>query len=371
LLTGALIAVGSNSDNPESVQVAADVGGMAATAGLMAYSRTFERQADNLGQTYMAKLGYPPLEAAHAMQSMMVKEEYDTALNTLTNEGKLAKEGMLSGLYADHPATPERQRRLAQTTLQPLTTTEPSANKLDPVGHARYLEALDGTAYGPKPKYGIAGRGILALPMQRIALALPDGFAMDYIHHENPDKVGAWKGGHMPSLVQLRVTVKPLRLGLSPASLLQNGLSFRGRNVTTFRLNDGTLAATMLRKPLLSSQTTRYFAIASPNPKRNEAVLVMFTYLTDADMQTEDPTIMAIFKNSHLMTIEGAKKAEPVKVRIFRAEKGDTVTKRASYLPTGALKPELFRALNGIPSNTEVLSPGVLYKTLSDPVIPE
>lgn len=362
LVTGLSIAVAARTNNDAAATGLYTLGALSAKAAVQTYSREFELEADRLGLKTMAHTGYPASAAVSMMKGMALNEAYDAAFTALRHNGKPApKESFLGRLYASHPSTPERIDKAAQLAAQ-LTLQNPP--KGDAEGRERYLQALDGTAFGPKPEFGVLGRGFIAFPKARFKLAIPDGFAFAY--QENGAKAGLWQGAHAPSYVTADVFTAPLQSGLNPGTLLETHMS-GSVTAQTLMLKDGSQAATALATPRFGGLTSRGFAFVSPHV--NQAVIAIYTYPSPKEQQDEDAALVSIFQTSRPLTEEVATHLEPVKIRTFRASAGDTVRSRAARLPVGALHIELFRALNGLPEPTENLTSGWLYKTLSAPTL--
>jgi predicted Zn-dependent protease len=88
------------------VGAAGSLAQLALLAGMLAYSRDHEREADRIGQELMAANGYPPLEASKVWEQLLteVKAEQDWAGDA----------GSRSLLFATHPDPEERSRTMAE-----------------------------------------------------------------------------------------------------------------------------------------------------------------------------------------------------------------------------------------------------------------
>lgn len=94
-------AVAKDSKNRDLIGIGSQIG---ASALLAAYSRDFEREADSLGQEYLARSGYPA-DAMTAVHQMLVRTEK-------------SRPGLLETMFSSHPMSEERAKiaqRLAET----------------------------------------------------------------------------------------------------------------------------------------------------------------------------------------------------------------------------------------------------------------
>jgi len=105
-----LLSLGLQGVNIYAGNLAALVGNVAATLYIATYSRSQERMADDLGFRYMSLAGYNPEEAYRAMYSIeRCGNEYMKLLGIKKVSGIA---GFFERLFADHPSTQERIKRL-------------------------------------------------------------------------------------------------------------------------------------------------------------------------------------------------------------------------------------------------------------------
>lgn len=367
--------VAASTGNDDSTALAASAGSAATGIGMSAYGRNYEREADSLAQRYMAKAGYDPRETVSMVDAMLTQQAYDTQLETAFNSGKPPSRSLTDRLYATHPPTPERRANaLEQAGGEPDGSvrlpegTQPATPKADPQGRRRYHEAIEGLEFGPPRKYGIAGRGYLVIPSQRVRLALPDGFVMQYIPSGKPDEYGGWRGVHPQSDVRLEVFLKKFQGGMNAGNALKDMFQIIDSvgEVQRLPLTGGlTVYTTIVRRGNVWDNRT-YRVIAIPLAATDKMMVVDYSFPTGASQQAEEPAILAITQTSEIFTKEKAAAFQPLKVHTFTAAAGDTVANRAAQLPTGALAESWFRTLNNLPAPQE-MTPGEIYKTILDP----
>jgi len=105
-----LLSLGLQGVNIYAGDLAGLVGNVAATLYIATYSRSQEKMADDLGFRYMSLAGYNPEEAYRAMYSIeRCGNEYMKLLGIKKVSGIA---GFFERLFADHPSTQERIKRL-------------------------------------------------------------------------------------------------------------------------------------------------------------------------------------------------------------------------------------------------------------------
>lgn len=136
----------------------AGVGGAATDALFSSYSRGQEREADELGQRFMATSGYDPVALASALDSL----DHYTVLK-----------GQSGGpaFFSSHPSTPERVAA-TRTRAQSLTVS-PGAPT---AGRATHVAHLGGLRMGPDPDQGVFVDEDFLHPGMNFAVAFPKGW---------------------------------------------------------------------------------------------------------------------------------------------------------------------------------------------------
>ena len=371
LAAGVAIYAASASDDDRVVSTAAQLGGLAAGIGVATYSRGHEFEADTLGQRYMQRLGYDPREAVRMMDNMQAKEALDTQLAAAFNGGKIPDTGGLSALFASHPRTPDRRAKLVEygggepdgSVRLPADIT-PATTAKDPQGRTRYHAAIDGLLYGPQRRWGIAGKDYIALPAQRFYWRLPDGFVTQYAENPKPNAMGVWLGAHPQSGVTFTLRLYRYKAGLNPGFALQE-LYPQLENLQRVAIGgaDGETAYTGALEETFGARAMRVVAV--PLALKDALALMTITYPSAAIMDREDGAMMTVLQQSRFVDAATARQWQPLRLRTFVAATGDTPTRQAQRLPTGALADVWFRALNGLTPD-EGFRAGEVYKTIDD-----
>lgn len=369
LLVGlAGVYVGSKMDNG-AAQAVTQLGGIAAGATLASFSRGDELEADGLGQRYMQRAGYDPRESANMIQAMQVHEDYAQAFQQALT-GQAAGRNGLARLFSSHPPTPDRYQQAVTTYGQPNGSVslpqgvQPATPMNDPQGRTRYLTAIDGLAFGPQREWGIAGRDYIALPKQRVRLALPDGFALMYQEGDDKPENGAWTGRNPATNTKLELNITKYTPGQNVANLATRLIT--GANpssVQKVRLSSGHEAYTGTATVMTSSVVGRWLAIGVP--ETSQLVIVGIGFADKNAQAAQEKAVMQRLAQSRVLTAAQASALKPLEIDV-QTYRGEPLAQLAEKLPSGVLRQEWFRALNGLAAG-ETLTPGQLYKTVRNP----
>jgi len=399
LVTGATAVVAASTPvpNPYAVQGAADIGHQAGTLGRMSFSRDHEREADQLGRRYMQAAGFSPMGSVAAQQAMLLYNGYMDQRMQQAFGGE--KASVLDRLKSSHPPSQER----LDTALKEAGDQAPLAPEQD-IGRKRYMQAIEGVAYGPARRYGIARKNELVLTRERVVLPLPAGTTVEYLSSGSRDDLGTWLVGHAQSGTYLRVNAYESVTGRSPAATLGQLLPALNSGVQRMTVGQPVAANTQaedeediaameeatadaladtagedigqLPHREVTGYTATYRYLNSPKrfrmvafetaTRRNKMMVLTVIYPDEATMQKEDGNLMAILRNVRFLTRTQALGYKPLYLHTFTAATGDSAARQASHLPVGAYQEEFFRAMNNLPAGTDMI-PGQLYKTIIDP----
>ncbi len=369
-LAGAYI--GQQTNNGAAVQATNMLIGAGVGAGIAAYSRSQETQADELGMRYMERMGYDKRESAGMVQAMLRHEQYQKEVARLFNNGQAVGQGGLSGLFASHPATEGRAAYAAQVAggwpdggLRLPAGITPATTADDPQGSKRFHQQIEGLSYGPQPQYGIASRDTLTFPQARVGLQFPSGFLFEFAGFNDAKKTTLWQAVHAESLVQARVVMVPFKAGMNVGFVLQDALGFKGelQRLELKAANKPQYAEAYTGVATAGSKPARLVAFALPGTEN--LVVVNFIFQNANQREREQAALLASLQQSIFYSAEAAKRLQPLEIRTFMASAGDTVARRAAQLPQGALRSEWFRALNGMEADEE-LRVGQWYKRVAD-----
>ncbi|HSW40001.1 MAG TPA: M48 family metalloprotease [Acidobacteriota bacterium] len=161
------------------------------------YSRDHERESDQLGLEYMARIGYDPQQMSSFFQ----------VFETMREESGQTIPSWLS----THPAPPDR----IQQTLQEATRIrQASPGRTFKINTNEFLSRLDGLVYGDNPREGFVEKGMFIHPDLRFQMAVPSGWRV-----ENTKSFVAITEPGGGAVIEL--TLAPPEAGTSPAAIAQ------------------------------------------------------------------------------------------------------------------------------------------------------
>ena len=137
-------------------------------AGYIAkYSREQESQADKLGAEYLSRVNYDPHNMVDVIEVLKNQERF--AADQARAEGRAPQEG--SDWLASHPTNDQRLRDITAIADQ-----YKAKGTYSDEGRARYLQAINGLAFGESREQGVTrGRNFYHEPLG-IALTAPQGW---------------------------------------------------------------------------------------------------------------------------------------------------------------------------------------------------
>ena len=146
-------------------QAAGQLGQGVAAGRLASYSRDQETQADELGAEYLARARYNPSNMVDVIQVLKNQERFAT--DQARTEGRGAPAG--GGWLASHPSNDKRLADMQRVASR-------YSGNYDDDGRARYLQAVDGMAFGESADQGLTrGRNFFHADLG-IALTAPPGW---------------------------------------------------------------------------------------------------------------------------------------------------------------------------------------------------
>jgi predicted Zn-dependent protease len=377
LVQAGAIAVGTSTNSQQAADLAVNLGGAVAQVTLSGFSREYEREADELALRYMGQAGYDPREILYVFKSFEALDKFDNQLYSLMNNGKKRPRSSFYHLLTSHPEPTERQENTIQAVGRPdggvvlPNGVKPATPANDPQGRARYFKMIDGLAYGPKIKAGIAGRYGFYDPEDRFIWRLPEGLFLNY-------EGSGWEGVNPVDKTRLLMGGLSIKKGKEPRDPEEalRGLYPMARNVERIDV-DGRLGYTGTFNPAGVIDGMRGYArmIILPSGKTSAEEdrvkhFIGFLFVT-ANTAPEhiarfDANIRSAMDNLAYLSVEEAKTLEPLRLKIHTVQAGETLDSLAEKMAAGALRKEWFMALNGLTGN-DPLIPGMQVKLIVDP----
>ena len=187
-----------------AAQTASQIGQGVAAGRLASYSRDQETQADQLGAEYLARNRYNPRNMVDVIQVLKNQERF--AADQARAEGRAAPAG--GNWLASHPSNDKRLADIQQVA------TGYSGN-YDDDGRARYLQAIDGLAFGDSREQGVVrGRNFYHEDLG-IALTAPPGWQV----RNSPEAIMLVSAAGDAGLV---VRTVPAAAGSTHAEIIRN-----------------------------------------------------------------------------------------------------------------------------------------------------
>ena len=185
-------------------QIASQASQGIAAGYVASYSRDQESQADRLGAEYLARVNLDPKNMIDVIGVLKNQEQY--AADSARAEGRTPQPR--ADWLASHPSNDKRLEDIKQVAGQY------KGNYVDD-GRARYLQALNGLAFGESREQGVTrGRNFFHEPLG-IALTAPEGWKI----HNQPEAITVVNPAGDAGLI---VSVAPPKAGSSHEEIIRN-----------------------------------------------------------------------------------------------------------------------------------------------------
>ena len=305
---------------------------------LAKFSRQQELTADQISVRNIARAGYDPYGASRFLATL----GRNTAFRA-SGQNQSADDKRLD-ILSSHPQTPER---IAAVTAAARQIGAPGIGEHDA---GRWLNAIEGLAYGDDPRDGVVrGRRYLNSAL-RIAFSAPDGFSLEAAQDM---VIGVSTNGAQA----LRFDSVTLKSGQTLESYVAAGW-IDGVETT------GIEKTEMGGQPAVRAHgrgTDWTFSLAAVQiGDRVYRFILAARGGSDPERQ-----MRAIADSFRVMTPVEAQAVRPMQIRLVAAEAGDTIASMAERMPEQDRPGELFQLLNGLDRNA-ALTPGQRYKVVAE-----
>jgi predicted Zn-dependent protease len=285
---------------------------------LASFSRAQEFEADGIGVGIAARAGFDPYGAVRFLHDM----ERFAALKTGANADPRA-----SDFLATHPATPERVQN-AQANARQFGT--PGTGARD---RADYLAHIDGIVYGEDPSEGfVRGRRFLH-PKLGFTFVAPASFTLD---NTAQAVLGIKQGGNEA----LRFDVVQVPAKQTLPDYLTSGWMEKvdPKSVEQFTVNGFPAAGASAKG---NEWSFRLYAV------RFGSDVYRFIFAAKQRSRSTDRAFRETVNSFRRMTLEEAKNAKPLHVRLVTVGLRDTIDTMSRRMATDK-KRERFLVLNGL-----------------------
>jgi predicted Zn-dependent protease len=324
----------------------ANVANMAGTALVRGYGRDMELEADSIGATYLARLGYDPEAMIDVVR--LLKNQEMLELQLARQEGREPR--VYHGLFSTHPDNDTRLREVVASA-----GTAGAGAKL-PDGRDAYLKRIDGLPLGASREQGVVRGSRFYHGTLGITLAFPSGWVVQNL----PTKVV----GHTPqkdAVLQVSAAAPPQ--GVQPRELLAKTLAgvplAAAEPIEVNGLRGYTAVARDVALPWGNRGPARY-AVVYYN---GLAYLFMGATRLNAAMDATDPLFLSSIKTFRRLRENEFKFAEPNRIRLVRAGPGTRIETLAARSPIEKYPVERLRLLNDLYPDREP-APGTWLKVV-------
>lgn len=305
---------------------------------LAKFSRQQELTADQISVRNISRAGYDPYGAGRFLAAL----GRNTAFRN-SGQNQSADDKRLD-MLSSHPQTPER---IAAVTAAARQIGAPGIGERD---GPRWLQAIDGIAYGDDPRDGVVrGRTYLNSALQ-IGFTAPEGFGLEAARDM---VIGVSANGGQA----LRFDSVTLKADQTLQSYVAAGW-IDGVETTVVETLDIAGQPAVIAVGKGTDWTFRLAAIQAGSR------VYRFILAARGGGDPERP-MRALLQSFRVMSAEEARSIKPMQVRTVAAAAGDTPATLAARMPEQDRALELFMVLNGI-ERGGALTPGQRYKIVTE-----
>jgi predicted Zn-dependent protease len=272
------------------------------------HSQAQEFEADSLGVRYLTKASYDPQAMATFLDS----------LNNETHlEARIAGDEAAADAYSmkqSHPRTPDRVQRAIAEAGAPVEGAV--------VNRDRYLQQIDGMAWGPDPRDGVIKGTTFIHPALRFAFDAPSGMKL-----QNSPEAVVGQGNNAAMIFDLASPAPGGSMAQYVTSEWQEGAKIA--DVQTFQVN-GMEAATGVAKGTINDTPVAIRMVAI---RQSAEVVYRFLYATPpANFNAMDQQFIASAQSFREISAEEASDFAPKRIRVVTVKEGDTVQSLAQQM---------------------------------------
>lgn len=305
---------------------------------LLKYGRDAERQSDELGVDYSAKIGYDPQYMADFFQ-------------TLERQSAQGGNEELPPFLSTHPSPEERYatvKKLAAQKKQELKNPNLAA------GRNEYLRRIEGLIYGEDPKEGFLENGVFYHPPLRLQFAIPSNWA----YQNTPQQVQlASRDGKALMIFTL---AQGKTLDEAAGNVLQQyKLQLVNSNRTTVNGNNAIVMVADLQQQQGSLRTLSYLV------QHGDNIYLMIGVSGLNDFSAYNNTLAASMQSFRTLTDPNMLNKKPQRVHIRTVQQSATLQQVLRSFGVGDKRLDEHSILNGI-QLTESIPAGTLIKIIGE-----
>lgn len=312
------------------------------TAMMRGYGREDELQSDRLGAQYLARAGYDSEQMLEVVSILKDQEQYE--IHRAKEEGREPR--VYHGVFATHPDNDARLQEVIRAAKK-FEVEQPR-----PPGREEYLRLIEGMPFGPSAKQGVViNHEFLHGPLD-VALRAPEDWTIvnrpDRLIFEAPDA----DAGVVVTLGEAAATDNPRKRLTDEVGTLEEGQAFSAdgfEGYTGIHHGRTRAGARLSRHALIvKNEQAWYFRGLAPD---------------DETFERLDDEFVGIIRSLHSLTEAERERAQPLRIELVRARKGDTYESLASATPRLEDAAARTRLLNGHWPDGQP-QPGELVKVL-------
>lgn len=318
-LLGQAAAIGTG------VGAVGDLANVMGNAFVRGYGRDMELEADGLGAQYLARGGYDPQAMIEVVRVLKNQETF--ARDQAAARGEAQPVGGYHGLFDTHP---DNDRRL-QEVIGPAQALVGGAQE---VGRDTFMQMLDGLVFGDSAASGIRrGRNFYHGQLD-FTLSYPQGWQLV----NQPDVL---IGHTEDEQAFIAMTLEAADKSLTPAAYLQK----RAGNQRLAAGEELQLGELRGYTAVLPGQSARRVAVIY---RGDSAYLFVAAVKGRASLETEDERFLSVIRSFRPLKVEERKLAEPMRLHMVRAKKGQTLAEMAKGSPLEKGAEGQLRLLNNL-----------------------
>jgi predicted Zn-dependent protease len=311
-------------------QLAGAAAGEVAANYLGTHSQEQEFEADSLGVRYLGAARYD----TQAMATFL-----DSLNNQTRLQARIAGNETAADAYSmkqSHPRTPDRvQRAIA-------LAGEPAEGAL--VNRDRYLQQIDGMAWGPDPREGVIEGTTFVHPGLRFAFQAPSGMKL-----QNSPSAVVGQSNNAAMIFDLASPAPSGALTQYVASGWQKGAKIS--DVQSFQVN-GMEAATGTAAGTINGKQVAIRMVAI---RQNAETVYRFMYATPpGNFNAMDKQFIASARSFRGISAEEASGYAPRRIRVVTVREGDTVASLAQQMQVETDPAGWFTTLNHLGANARL-----------------
>jgi len=326
-----------------------DLAGLANYAGaalVSGYGRDQELEADRLGAEYLVKTGYSPQHMVDVVR--LLKNQELLEIQRAREENR--QPHVYHGVFASHPDNDSRLHEVVAAANQ-------LQNKADPRDpeHDKYLKTIEGLPVGTSAAQGVLKGNRFYHSGLGLTMVFPSGW-----HVENRADSLVAVSPNKESVIQMQTQAPPPNTG--PREFLSRMLAQSSAGqAEPLEVNGLQGYTTIVRsaKTSFGVVPARYAVIYYNN------LAYVFSAATkgSAGAQAADPLFMSTIKTFRRMKQNEFAQAEPLKIKIIRADENTRVADLAKQSPLPKYAEQQLRLLNDLWPDKEP-KPGQLIKVV-------